>query len=189
MNPQPFVSLPAQENLQASLCVPNGHTGFALGQEGRKRLACGTHDIRPLSPATVFLVRVGALHVLELSPLGNSMLRDGAGQWQPLQVLGHLEYSVAHPDRLMDTLERDAILEANEFEQELRRIVLDRVNSFLECDTWRSETLSASLECASSELYIHIEEALDLLGIQLQAFELTTNIGAPSTSQAPRGLA
>ena len=117
------------------------------------------------------------------------MLRDGAGQWQPLQVMGHLEYSVAQPDRLMDTLERDAILEANEFEQELRRIVLDRVNSFLECDTWRSETLTASLECASSELYIHIEEALDLLGIQLQSFELSTNIGAPSAPQSPHGLA
>ncbi len=186
---QPFVSLRAREDLRASLCVPQGHTGFAVGLDGRKILECGTHDIRPLSPTTVFLVRVGALHVLELTPLGNSILRDDAGRWQPLQVLGHLEYSVANAERLMDALERNAILEASEFEQELRHLVLDRVNSFLECDSWRIETLSDSIECATSELYVHIEEALGHLGIQLQSFELSTSIGAPGTPLSPRGLA
>ena len=189
MPPQPFVSLPTQENLQASLCVPSDHAGFALGQEGRRNLECGTHALQSLSPAVVFLVRVGASHVLELTSLGNSMLRNHSGQWQPLRVIGHLEYSIAQPERLMDALERDAILEASEFERELRRIVLDRVSSFLECDTWRAETLSASLECASGELQIHLEAALDPLGIQLQSFELSTNVDAVDPSEAPHGLA
>ena len=189
MPPQPFVSLPTQENLEDSLCVPSGHAGFALGQEGRQRLECGTHAMQPLSPAVVFLVRVGASHVLELTSLGNSMLRDNGGQWQPLRVLGHLEYSIAQPERLMDALERDAILEASEFERELTRIVLDCVNSFLECDTWRAETLSASLECASGELQVHVEEALGPLGIQLQSFELSTHVGTTETTSRPHGLA
>jgi len=183
----PFVSLPTMDAQPANLRVPRGHTGFALGQTGRKRLECGTHDIQPLTPSTIFLIRIGASHNLRLESLGQSMLRDDSGLWRPLRVFGFLEYSISHAERFMDALERDAILETRDLEKELTRIVLERVGDFLECDTWREETLSSSLECASGELLIHVEEALDPLGIQVQMFELSADLAADiSTSQ--RGL-
>lgn len=184
MTSLPFVSLPTLEPLPANLRVPRGHTGFALGVEGRKRLECGTHDIQPLTPSTIFLIRVGASHNLALESLGNSILRDDSGMWRPLRVFGFLEYSVTHAERFMDVLERDAILETRDLEKELTRIVLERVGDFLECDTWREETLMASLECASGELLMHVEEALDPLGIQVQMFQLSADLSADfSTSQ------
>lgn len=188
MTLSPFVSLPAQDSQQANLCVPQGHTGYALGRSGRKRLECGTHDIQPLSPATIFLIRVGATHLLELDSLGNSMLRDDAGLWRPLRVVGRLGYSILQADRLMDTLERSDLLETSDLERELTQIILDRVNSFLECDTWRAETLSSSLECASGELQFHVEEALEPLGIQVTSFELTADL-TNDVSGSQRGLA
>jgi hypothetical protein len=183
----PFVSLPTVDAQPANLRVPQGHTGFALGQEGRKRLECGTHDIQPLTPSTIFLIRVGASHDLQLESLGNSMLRDDTGVWRPLRVIGFLEYSVLHAERFMDALERDSILETHDLEKELTRIVLERVNRFLECDTWRQETLAASLECASGELLIHVEEALDPLGIQVQTFELSADLTG-DISMSHRGM-
>jgi hypothetical protein len=184
----PFVSLPTPDSQQANLCVPLGHAGYALGRSGRKRLECGTHDIQPLSPSTIFLIRVGASHVLELESLGNSMLRDEAGLWRPLRVVGRLEYSILLPDRLMDALERDDLQESSDLDRELTQIILDRVNSFLECDTWRAETLTASLECASGELQFHVEEALEPLGIQVTSFELTADLTS-DVSGSHRGLA
>jgi hypothetical protein len=188
MTLSPFVSLPTQESQQANLCVPQGHAGYALGRSGRKRLECGTHDIQPLSPSTIFLIRVGAMHKLDLESLGNSMVRDEAGLWRPLRVVGRLEYSILHADRLMDALERGELLESSDLERELTQIILDRVNSFLECDTWRSETLSASLECASGELQFYVEDALEPLGIQVTSFELTADLTS-DVSSGHRGLA
>jgi len=188
MTSLPFLTLPTHDTQPANLRVPQGHAGYALGQSGRTRLECGTHDMQPLSPSTIFLIRVGASHALELESLGNSMLRDDAGLWRPLRVVGRLQYSILHADRLMDVLERDAMLDTSDLERELTEIILDRVNSFLECDTWRSETLEASLECASGELQFHVEEALDPLGIQVISFELTADLTDEVTGSR-RGLA
>ena len=187
MTSLPFVSLPTLDEQPANLRVPRGHTGFALGADGRTRLECGTHDMQPLTPSTIFLIRVGAAHDLELESLGNSMLRDDSGVWRPLRVFGFLEYSIAHAERLMDVLERDSILETRDLEKELTRIVLERVSNFLECDTWRQETLSSCLECASGELLMHVEDALDPLGIQVTTFQLSANLGN-DISSAQRGL-
>ena len=83
--------------------------------------------------------------------------------------------------------DRDEILEIRDLEKELSRLILDRVNSFLECDTWRQETLDASLEVASGELQLHVEEALEPLGIQVQTFELAADLST-DISSSQRGL-